>query len=264
MDLLRIDCREISGEPAKSEQIQRAYDCLTRHGYAILDHVLPGEKMGALKAEFEARHARYLENREYDETLEVGTGRFLVPVALSGPFADPELYANPFIMAMVHQALDTDAVLDNFGAIVSHAGAEKQHFHRDASPLFDSAIAAMLPAHALTVALPLVDMNEEHGTTAIWPGSHRWKSENHRDEKVQPLAPTIPVGSAFMWDYRLFHNGTPNVSPRARPMIYGSYARSWYRDAANFKKRTQRRLWYDDAFLETVPRPNRRLFARVL
>ena len=259
--MLRIDCRQISGDDiAKSEPIRLAYDCFIKNGYAILDHVLSAETVAALRVEFQARYDKYLEDREHAETMEVGKKRFLVPVEFSGGFADPLIYGNPFVVALVREVLDVDAVLDNFGAVVSLSGSEKQHNHRDATLLFDAGISAILPAHAMTVALPLIDMNDQHGTTAIWPGSHRWPMFK---EGLPLLSPEIPAGSAFMWDYRLFHHGTPNVSAEHRPMLYGTYARSWYRDAANFQKTTQRRLWLPDDFIAAVPKDRRRLFARV-
>ena len=261
MDIIRIDCRQIPGDDiAKSEPMRLARDCFNKNGYAILDHVLDAAAVEALRLEFQERYDKYLQDREYEETIEVGKKRFLVPVEFSGGFGDPLVYGNPFVIALVREVLDLDAVLDNFGAVVSLSGSEKQHNHRDATLLFDSGISTILPAHAMTVVLPLIDMNEQHGTTAIWPGSHRWKAFQ---EGLPFLSPEIPAGSAFMWDYRLFHHGTPNVSAAHRPMLYGTYARSWYRDASNFDKSTQRRLWLPDDFIAAVPKDRQRLFARV-
>lgn len=261
MDTIRIDCRKIPGDGIeKSDAILLACDCFNKNGYAILDHVLDVETVEALRVEFQGRYEKYLEDREYAETIAVGKKRFLVPIELSGRFADPLIYGNPFVLGVVRGILDTDAVLDTFGAVVSLSGSERQHNHRDASVLFDAGISAILPAHAMTVALPLVDMNARHGTTAIWPGSHRWTL--FRDG-LPVLAPDIPAGSAFIWDYRLFHHGTPNISADHRPMLYGTYARSWYRDASNFRKTTQRRLWLPEGFIAAVPKDRRRLFAQV-
>lgn len=259
--MIRIDCREISGDDiGKSEHIRRAYDGLVRHGYAILDNVLAEEKVHALAAEFEQRYAEYLVDRDRDDTLEVGQRRYMIPVAFTGGFADPLVYANPYVVALARLALDDDAILDSFGAFVALAGSERQHFHRDARLLFDSGISAILPAHALTVVMPLVEMNDLHGTTAIWPGSHRWKTRKERDESVAPLLPKIPVGSCLIWDYRLYHRGMPNVSNRHRPIVHSGYSRAWYHDPVNFKKKGQRRLVFDDGFLQDVPEDRRRLF----
>lgn len=258
--MIRIDCRGLSTDDlAQSEQIQRACDCFVKHGYAVLDHILPEAKIAALHREFGERHARYLCERKADESLEVGERRFMVPIGLSGGFGDPLVYANPYVLAVVRQVLEPGAIIEAFGAIVALAGAEAQHVHADAPTLFNSEIAALLPAHALTFALPLIEMNDFHGTTAIWPGSHRWQKP---DDTAPAEAPVIPVGSGFMWDFRLRHSGTANRSEHARPMIYATYARPWYQDPVNFRKTTQRRLTFEPAFLRQVPSDARPLFSR--
>ena len=259
--MMRIDCRGASGaDIAKSEEVRLAYECLVKNGYAILDHVLPEEKVRALSVEFNERYAKYLEASEFDDTVRVGNRRFMIPVDLSGGFGDPLVYANSVVVALIREALDQNAVLESFGAVISFAGARAQHIHRDGPSLFDSAISPMLPAHALTFVLPLVEMNDINGTTALWPGSHRWKK---RDESVPPEAPLIPLGSCVLWDFRLYHGGTPNGSDTHRPIVYGTYARRWYQDPSNFEKQAQRRLSYDGDFLRGVPEDSRPLFSHV-
>lgn len=243
------------------EPIRAAFESLTKDGYAVLDHVVAPDKIAVLRREFESRYRRYFQDNELEDTLEVGNRRYMVPVELAGPFADPDIYANAAVVAVARHALDITAVLESFGAVISLSDAKQQHIHRDGPVLFDSAISAMLPAHALTFVLPLIDMNEEHGTTALWPGSHRWRK---RDESVPPIAPEVPAGSCLMWDFRLYHGGTPNRSTAPRPILYSTYARRWYQDPRNFEKPTQRRLVYDQAFVRSVPEPHRPLFDHLL
>jgi len=164
------------------------------------------------------------------------------------------------VVAVARLSLDETAILESFGAIVSLPGSEQQHIHRDGTLLFDSAISPMLPAHALTCILPLVDMNDRYGTTAIWPNSHRWKT---RDESIVPEAPQVPAGSCIIWDFRLLHGGTPNRSDCHRPIVYATYARRWYQDPGNFVKPKQRRLSFGAGFLEAAAENDRRLFAHV-
>ncbi|MBS0517260.1 MAG: phytanoyl-CoA dioxygenase family protein [Proteobacteria bacterium] len=258
--MIRIDCRGLSTDTlAGSEQMRSAYDCFVRHGYAILDHIVPEEQVEALRQEFNETYACYLSDRKADESLRVSKRRFMVPVALSGGFADPLVYANPYVLAVVREVLDQDAILEAFGAIVSLGGAEVQHLHPDGPPLFNASISALLPAHALTFALPLIEMNNQHGTTAIVPDSHRWQEP----QAAAVMEPVVPVGSGIMWDFRLYHRGMPNLSDRTRPMLYATYARDWYQDPINFRKPMQRRLVYEADFLERVPDRARSLFPRL-
>jgi hypothetical protein len=258
--MIRIDCRNISDAPAKSEQVKLAYDCLVKNGYAILDHVFPEEQIRALNREFHDQYAKYQEDREFDETSTVGDRRFLVPIDLSGGFGNPSLYANPLIVALVRETLESDAILEAYGAIVSLSGAEEQHTHRDSPLLFSNDISPLLPAHALNCGIPLLEMNELHGTTALFPRSHRWKE---LDDKAPTQAPVVPIGSCIIWDFRLYHRGLPNRSDQARPLLYATYARRWYQDPGNFEKATQRRLSFEPAFLERLSDDSRRLFSHV-
>lgn len=257
--MIRIDCRGVSTDGlADSEEIHAARDCFTRHGYVILDRIVPEARVNALHAEFNERYAHFLQDRETEESLEVGQRRFMVPVHFSGGFGDPLIFANPYVVALVRQLLGHNAILEAYGAINSLSGAEAQHVHRDGTMLFGTDLAPLLPAHALTFALPLIEMNELHGTTAIWPDSHRWKEEN---SQVPPEIPVIPVGSCLLWDFRLLHSGTVNRSDRHRPMVYATYARHWYRDALNFQKNTQKRLVFTPDFFDSIPEDTRVLLS---
>jgi ectoine hydroxylase-related dioxygenase (phytanoyl-CoA dioxygenase family) len=260
--MTRIDCRQISGDDsAESEQIRLAYDAVVKDGYVVLDHVVPQQKIAALDGEFRARYHNYLQDSELADTLKIGHRRYMMPLNLSGGFADCLVYANPFVSAVAKLTLGWNAILESFGAVVSLAGAQRQHIHRDGPFLFDAAIAPMLPAHALTFAMPLIDMNDSHGTTALWPASHRWKDRN---EDVPPVVPDVPAGSCILWDFRLFHGGTENRSEQHRPMIYGTYSRRWYQDPTNFSKKALPRLSFPEEFLESVPADRRSLFYHLL
>ena len=253
--MTRIDCRQIAGDSlAESEQIRLAYDSVVKNGYVVLDHVIDPAKAASLDGEFRARYHNYLQNAELPDTLKVGNKRYLMTVDLAGGFADTAIYANPFVVAVAKLALGEDAILESFGAVVSHAGAKQQHIHRDGPLLFDAGISPILPCHALTLVMPLVDMNETRGSTALWPGSHRWKERN---EEVPPIAPDIPAGSCVLWDFRLYHGGTANGSEDIRPIIYATYARRWYQDPNNFSKKALQRLIYSQNFLDGVPEDRR-------
>jgi len=198
-----------------------------------------------------------LRDVEHDDSQQVGDRRYRVPIEFSGRFSDPLVYANPAVLAVVRQTLGADAIIEAYGAVVSLAGAERQHTHRDGPLLFEAAISPLLPCHALTFAMPLVDMDADTGTTALWPGSHRWKAT---PEGPAPEAPAVPAGSCVLWDFRLIHSGTANRTGRHRPMIYATYARSWYRDPTAFTRAAQVRLAFGDGFLESLNDDRRALF----
>jgi ectoine hydroxylase-related dioxygenase (phytanoyl-CoA dioxygenase family) len=255
--MIRIDCRGLSTDAlAASDQIRAAADCFVKYGYAILDHVVPEEKIRALNLEFVEDYRRYLRDEETDDVKKVGPQRYMVALRMSGGFGDTAIFANPYVVALVREVLESTAVLEAYGAVVSLPGAPAQPDHFDAPHLYGAELSALLPAHALTFALPLIEMNETHGTTALWPGSHRWRNKNETGERIDPV---VPVGSCMLWDFRLVHTGTANSSAQPRPMVYCTYARPWYRDPVNFRKKKMHRVDFDAAFLETLPEDARRL-----
>jgi ectoine hydroxylase-related dioxygenase (phytanoyl-CoA dioxygenase family) len=256
--MIRIDCRGVSTEsPASSEQVRAAADCFVKHGYAILDHVVPAEKIQALHREFLERYDRFLRDEETDEVKKVGPSRYMISLRLDQAFGDTQIFANPCVVAVVRAVLEDTAILEAYGAVVSLPGASAQPNHYDGPHLFGAEISAMLPAHALTYALPLIEMNDLHGSTTLWPDSHRWRNDNDKSEGITPV---IPIGSCVLWDFRLTHSGTTNKSPTPRPMVYCTYARPWYKDPVNFRKKMKmRRVDFDAALLETLPEDARRL-----
>ncbi len=258
--MIRIDCRGVStAAPAKSRQLRNACDCFVKHGYAILDHAFPVDAIGALRGEFDARLASAPAALGPQESLEVGQHRYMIPLPLSGGFGDPRVFANPYVLALAREVLGRDAILESFGAFVSFAGSDDQPPHRDGPDLFDSEISTLLPAHALTMGLPLTEMNQTNGTTAIWPGSHR---KRDHDARAAAERPTIPLGSCLLWDFRLYHAGTTNNSAEARPLVYATYARCWFQDPVNFSGKPLARLAYGPDFIDSLPTDAGLLFRR--
>jgi len=257
--MIRIDCRGVAADDAAaSEPMRTAIDCFVRQGYAILDHAIDAEKIRALGREFDRHYRPDLRDEETDQSKQVGDARYMIPLRLTHGFADTDIFANPYVVAVVRAVLEETAIIEAFGAVVSLPGAQAQPIHRDAPHLFGSELSALLPAHALTLALPLVEMNDVNGTTMLVPGSHRWRDKH---EDGEGIAPTIPIGSCMLWDFRLTHSGTANRSTSPRPMIYCTYSRPWYRDPVNFRGKTMRRVDFDAGFLETLPEDTQRLLS---
>ena len=165
----------------------------------------------------------------------------MLPVKIEGIVNNPALYANNILTAVLQGLLGSDFVIDSFGAIVSLPGAEVQNLHTDSPPLFDEwpILTTLLPAYAITVAIPLVDITPENGPTVVSDASH----------KLLPKEPPYPnseivlcckKGSILMWDYRTLHRGTSNDTNSVRPMLYLTYSRPWWQDHVNLNKESSR------------------------
>ena len=172
----------------------------------------------------------------------VGDRRYMVTIDIKKPFNDPELYANPRVMPILESLLSAHVRIASFGSVVAWPGAEAQPIHLDHPPLFDpNDQSELLPPWAVTLVVPLVEITQDMGPTAIWPGTHK---SPDRLERLQQLMtnpdysdsekPVTKLGDAYMMDYRVIHGGLPNDSDIVRPILYLVYSRPWFRDGFNF------------------------------
>jgi ectoine hydroxylase-related dioxygenase (phytanoyl-CoA dioxygenase family) len=153
------------------------------------------------------------------------------------PFSEPRLYANGVILSLLDQLLGDVYKVSSFTIVVSHPGSDTQHVHRDHSHLFEREnVGQALPPYAVNVAIPLIDVDLEIGSTGFWPGSHRWDTDQPYDA-ADMVAPTLRAGDCMMIDYRTMHGGLPNRSTRVRPIVYVVYTRQWFFDEKNFMNR---------------------------
>jgi ectoine hydroxylase-related dioxygenase (phytanoyl-CoA dioxygenase family) len=222
-------------------------------GYLVLEDLFASHFIDQLNNYFSGKYAKYYEDRMYGDALRVGNRRHMVTVALEGKFNTPELYANTFVMPILYRLLHKDLILYSLGAVVSLPGAKLQHTHRDNYSLFEiDGLDNILPSYAITLGVPLIDMNDTTGTTRFYGTTHRrhgWLlSEQERQKGIKP---DIRKGSCVLFDYMVFHEGTPNNSDKVRPLIYNIYTRPWFRDIANYNK--QKPLNISDEELLKIP-----------
>jgi Phytanoyl-CoA dioxygenase (PhyH) len=250
-----------SGRISEAE-LRDAQHSFTRDGFLQMNDVLPREFVAVLERSWAQRYATLSDAESPDGCIKVGDRRYMTAVDVSGPFNDPLLYANPYFFPLVSTLLGGQPVIDSFGAVSALPGAAAQHIHADHVPLFlESQLSGLLPCYALTVVLPLVDLDSTTGSTAVWLGSHRdpWPPAD-RDYSNAHI-PHTKRGTVYLMDYRLMHGGTANRSDRPRPLLYLAYARPWFTDSVNFA--TLPRMKMSSAELSAVPREFQSLFVRV-
>jgi ectoine hydroxylase-related dioxygenase (phytanoyl-CoA dioxygenase family) len=195
--------------------------------------------------------------------MNVGDGRLHLPVTLRGPLLDPALYVHPLLARLLGSILDAQFVIDNLSVVTALPGAGDQRFHRDHPPLFPAghAFGASLPCYAVTVAIPLIDLDEASGTTELFAGSMGEQgSEESGPERGRSVLPFVKRGGCFVMDYRIWHRGRANRSAEPRPILYIVYSREWFTDIINFKKHA--RLVIDREDFDTIPLEHRPLFRR--
>lgn len=246
-----------AGEPVPDLLVGEVLRRFNDAGVMIFDDVIPPDRVAALHGAYTKAYAEYHQDREFDDALFVGDKRTMITVGVSGVFNDPLIYAHPVLFPFVRLLLGEDVILGSFVAVTSLPGSEDQEMHLDVPLLYGvDEIGASIPSYCLTLVLPLVDMNTTNGSTMFYPGSHRAITADVPDGS--PVVPEVAVGSALLFDVRVWHGGTANRSSAPRPVLYHSYHRPWFRDSVNFAQQVPLNITAEE--LAHVPEAHRHLF----
>jgi len=254
--------------PADPETAKRAANLFRLHGCMTLENSFDRNQVMELQRHFLQHYAsQRLEDVE-KTCLKVGDGRYMFTIRLQAPFMNPAVYAAPKVIPVVRELLGQDCIIQSIGTVCAYPGSGMQHVHRDNPPLFAEAggLNAFFPPYALHVIVPLVDLDETTGTTALWEGSHRIKSSRDANRwskeqlaQLEGAALTFPkMGDCYFMDFRLRHAGTPNRSDRPRPILYLVYSRRWFQDRKNFDMQSPLLISREE--YENIPAEYRHLF----
>jgi hypothetical protein len=194
--------------------------------------VLPGHfargKMEAWRAAFAPLLERHIEREGHLKNR--GPARYYVTLPFARPFADPEVYEDDDVLAVVRGLVGEDAQLHQLATDTPLQGSEYQDVHRDAPPLFPET-GRETPPFQLAVNFPLVDVTEERGPFEITRGTHMLSKEEglrlveSGAVKLEPLL--MRAGDVMIRDVRGLHRGTPNRTESPRPMVVLGYSRRW-------------------------------------
>jgi len=247
-------------ETLGSETVEQASSSFRINGALIIENIVDAAIIAEARRAFDERYSYYLSHSDPESMLMVGAGRLQITIKLEPPFDYPSLFANPYLLPVIGAELGDGFVLGSFGIVCSLPSAPAQNRHHDGGVLFRSGIDYVLPATAVTVGIPLLEMNEVHGTTALWLGSHRDRGRL-QEESIEPV---VHEGSCMLWDFRLWHCGTPNRSILPRPLLFLTYCRPWFLEP-NFDKRInpkQKPLLATKNFLSNLSQQHQSLLVR--
>ena len=220
-----------------------------RHGTLMIKNAIPIDLVQRCHAEFMAENQRYFETTKHEDALRVGNRRLMITVEFKDGFADPKLFASPFVTPIMSELLSPDFVLGSLTAVASLPGSADQRLHKDNQALFSEVPDGMLPSFSIAMIVPLIPLNDETGTTRVVKGSHRHSSAVSKTMPYQD--PMVELGSCFFMDSRLTHMGRANKSERVRPITSIVYQRPWYHDNLNYKK--QKPLNINSQQFDVVP-----------
>ena len=225
---IRMPWAQLSRDDFSKHRINSATILFQDHGCLVIEGAFPPALLKECKALYEANLAK-----GNGESLKVGEGRYMLPLQMTGKFNSSEIYGSTPLMAVLENLLGSKFVLGSMSLVVSNPGADVQHMHIDHPNLFpELGHGHYLPPHAVTVLVPLVDIDEEIGGTEVVKGSHLVSSSNV--DEMGRQSRTLQVGDCLMFDYRLYHRGLANRTDKVRPVLSLVYQRPWFYDSANF------------------------------
>lgn len=165
-----------------------------------------------------------------------GPNRYYISLPFVPPFADPEIYEDPDILAILTQLCGPDIVIPELASDTPLYGSDYQVIHRDitqCSPDLPGADPAQ--PFQFAVNFPLVDVNAENGPFEIIRGTHLLSDaaskaliqSGEARARLEPLF--MQLGDVMIRDVRALHRGTPNRTDTPRPMIVVGYNHASHR-----------------------------------
>lgn len=217
---------------------------MKRDGAVVFENLFPMSLLKKIRSEVMRRHGTG-ELRERGLVRDIG-GRYAALLPFEGPFLEPKFYANRGLLEVIAGLLGASHCIGSLEAVVSMPGSSEQHQHVDGPIRFDRSLGAAskgypgdlsdLPPYAVTLCVPLCDVEESNGPTALWPGSHRTAlrfrppSEAGIRRAFRAEHMVGGFGRSFLFDFRTFHCGMPNLTREPRPLLMFVFTRTWYRD----------------------------------
>jgi len=229
---------ELNTGVAAEGKLESAFNAYTEDGCIQLNNVFSPRYIQSLHDSYIKKYNRYFKGKDFNDALTVGNKRIMVSVKMETPFNASKLYANPLVYPLMKALLGSEFIINGFGSVISLPGAMDQNPHYDHPPLFKmDDVDTKTPSYCITMIVPLVELNEKTGTTALMTGSHRFPALNV-DYGLPYEYCKVPIGSCLLMDYKLRHYGVANRSDAVRPILYNIYSRPWFRDYKNYGKQT--------------------------
>lgn len=214
-------------------QIQALVDEVLAEGFCILKHHFPAEKLRTFGQAFDAVLRERIANGTASGR---GPNRYYISLPFVMPFADPEIYEDPDILAIIERLGGKDVVMPELASDTPLRDSDYQVIHRDISQLSaDRPDGDPAQPFQFAINFPLVEITLENGPFEIARRTHRMSDAECRERiqsgeieaRLEPLL--MELGDVMVRDVRALHRGTPNRTDVPRPMIVVGYNSSWHR-----------------------------------
>jgi ectoine hydroxylase-related dioxygenase (phytanoyl-CoA dioxygenase family) len=204
-----------------SATVDEVTAALDEGGYAIVEGVLPAERVAEMRTELDRLLATTPTGRNDFEGFR--TQRVYAVFAKTRTFDD--LALDPRLLAVVEHALGPHFQLSAPVALQIGPGETAQFLHRDEDVY---PLPRPHPSVVINSMWALCDYTEDNGATRLVPGSHRWGPDRKPSED-EAVTVDMPAGSVLVYLGGLWHGGGANRTDRPRPGLLLEYVVSWLR-----------------------------------
>ncbi len=215
------------------DQIQALVDEVLAEGFCILEHHFPAEKLQTFGQAFDVvLHERIANGTASGR----GPNRYYISLPFVMPFADPEIYEDPDLLAVIERLGGNDVVMPELASDTPLRDSDYQVIHRDISQLSaDRPDGDPAQPFQFAINFPLVEITLENGPFEIARRTHQMSDAECRERiesgeieaRLEQLL--MELGDVMVRDVRALHRGTPNRTDVPRPMIVVGYNSSWHR-----------------------------------
>ena len=209
-------------------QVEQWVQTTLRDGFCVIPGLFDPTLLDKWSRAFQPLLDQHIEREGRLENR--GTNRYYVTLPFTEPFADPTIFENDLVLAVVSGLVGADGVMCQLATDTPLNGSDYQDVHRDTQLLFPETGQETMP-YQLAVNFPLVDVTADNGPIEIVRGTHMIsKDEGLRrlesgEARLEPI--TMNKGDVMVRDVRGLHRGTPNHTDTPRPMVVIGYSRRW-------------------------------------
>jgi hypothetical protein len=161
-----------------------------------------------------------------------GAQRFYVTLPFHGLWADPEIYEDRDLLAIVERVAGPEPVMCQLASDTPLMGSDYQPWHADTPALFPEWGTNDTPSFQLAVNFALCDVDDDNGPFETTLGTHRMNKPQAtaglQSGAIAQHRYTMRMGDLMIRDVRALHRGTPNRTDQPRPMVVIGYSRRWY------------------------------------
>lgn len=214
---------------SRQDSVDRLVGDFERDGFVVVKQLFDPERVRSWAAAFRPLLNEHLKN--FADPSFRGAERYYVTLPFRAPFADPAIFENETVLAVMERIAGKDFVMCQLATDTPLLGSDYQEIHADAPPLFPESSLVATPSFQLAVNFPLCDVTLENGPLEITRGTHVMpKAEalaKVKSGEIPIEAIQMKLGDVMIRDVRGLHRGTPNRTEEPRPMVVIGYSRKW-------------------------------------